>query len=302
MNTFEERLWGESPEFQALIRTAQVAAATDVTALIHGESGSGKEQLARALHAESRRREAPFVAINCAALPDSEQLAEQELFGYGREDGQQGLLAQAQNGTLLLDEVGELSLILQAKLLRFIESSEKTFNIRFIASSRLNLIDQVKEGLFREDLFYRLNIIPLEIPALRKRSGDVRYLLNRFTDEISQQHGVQAPSFDKAAIKLLEQHSWPGNVRELRNLCERMVILMAGSAISPDNLPQEIRSPVQESGAFILPDEGIILDELEQQMIRQALDKTNGNRSRAARLLGLTRDTLLYRLKKYAIA
>lgn len=302
MNAFTDLLWGEAPEFQALLRTAQVAAATDVTALIHGESGSGKESLARALHAASRRSDAPFISVNCAALPDSEQLAEQELFGYGSEDGQKGLLATAENGSLLLDEVGELSLMLQAKLLRFIEASERELNIRVLASSRLDLMERVKQGLFREDLFYRLNIIPLEIPPLRRRSGDTRVLLQRFLESNARQHGVQAPQFNPAALKLLEQYRWPGNVRELRNLCERMVILMAGASIGPENLPQEIRLPSRESSTFILPDEGIVLDELEQEMIRQALEKTSGNRSRAARLLGLSRDTLLYRLKKYAIA
>ena len=316
MNAFEQRLQGRSPEFQAVTRSAQVAAATDVTVLLLGASGTGKELLAQALHEESRRREGPFVTINCAALP--ENLAESELFGHrkgaftGAVADHSGRIRAADGGTLFLDEVGELSPAIQAKLLRFLESGEvqaigetgtRRVDVRVVAATHRDLFSLVREGAFREDLYYRLNVVPLEVPALKDRTGDVALLLDRLTGEIAGQHGLEAPRFSKAAVKALEGYAWPGNVRELRNFCERMVVLLPGQAVEPSNLPREMLAG-NRGGAkrpFSLPEDGIRLDELEQEMIRQALDRTGGNRSRAARLLGLTRDTLLYRIKKYAL-
>ncbi len=313
MNAFDKHLLGKAPEFQALIRSAQVAAATEVNLLLLGESGTGKELLARALHEESQRREAPFVTINCAALPEA--LAESELFGHrrgaftGALEDKPGRIRAAEGGTLFLDEVGELPLNIQAKLLRFLESGEcqalgethcYRADVRVIAATHRDLHAMVREGRFREDLFYRLNIIPLEIPPLRQRSGDIPLLLETLTAELAAKHSLAAPIFDKAARQRLNAYAWPGNVRELRNFCERMLVLFGGREVALENLPAEMRGEVV-GGDFALPDEGIRLDELEQSMIRQALSRTFGNRSRAARLLGLSRDTLLYRLKKYAI-
>lgn len=308
-------LLGNDPAFTNLLRTAQIVAATDVSVLILGESGTGKELLAHTLHDNSPRRNGPFIAINCAALP--EHLIESELFGHrkgaftGAASDQPGRIRNAHRGTLVLDEIGELPLAAQAKLLRFLESGEcqsvgdaatHTPDVRVLASTHCDLYQRVKEGRFREDLYYRLNIVPLEMPSLRDRPGDIRLLIEHFNMTLSEQHGLPSPRYLPSALEKLLHHPWPGNVRELRNLCERLLILFSGKKIEAGNLPSEIRNGASpRSGLFTLPDQGIRLDELERDMIRQALDKTMGNRSRAARLLGLTRDTLLYRLKKYAI-
>ena len=315
-NAFDELLIGRSPAFQSLVRSANVVAATDVTVLVLGESGTGKELLATAVHQESQRNNGPFVAINCAALPEG--LAESELFGHrkgsftGAVKEHTGRIRAAHGGTLFLDEIGELPLTVQAKLLRFLESGEvqgvgetrtDRVDVRVIAATHHDLYQRVQQGAFRADLYYRLNVVPLELPPLRERGEDVLLLLDRLTKGVAAQHGLTPPRFRQRAQRALTQYRWPGNVRELRNLAERMVVLFSGCDVDLENLPHEIRAPkLAQTGVFTLPDSGIHLEELEQQMIRQALHKTQGNRSRAARLLGLTRDTLLYRLKKYAIS
>lgn len=315
MNAFDKNMLGNSPEFRAVTRSAQIVAATDVTVLILGESGTGKELLARGLHQESRRSEGPFVAINAAALPDS--LAESELFGHrkgsftGADNDKPGRIRAADGGTLFLDEVGELPLNIQAKLLRFIECGEcqsigetapRKVNTRIIAATNRDLYAQVKKGLFREDLYYRLNVVPLELPPLRQRGGDLEPLLGALTRQAATQFSLEPPIYSAETVDALKRYKWPGNIRELRNFCERMVVLFSGRMVGPCNLPQEIQqSDSRIDSIFTLPDSGIRLDELEKQMIRQALAKAQGNRSRAARLLGLTRDTLLYRIKKYAL-
>ncbi len=308
----------DSPELQAVLRAAQVVAAADVNVLILGESGTGKELLARALHEASRRATRPFVALNCAALPET--LAESLLFGHSRgafsgaTQDHVGQIQAADGGTLLLDEVGELPLALQAKLLRFLESGEyqpigqtsvRRADVRVLAATHRDLAAMVREGSFRADLFYRLHVVPLQLPALRARRGDVVLLLAHFTAQLSAQHELPAPRYSTATLAQLREHPWPGNVRELRNFCERMLILCSGRIIEPANLPREIRAPYSSTdGAalpFRFPEQGLQLEDLEQSLIRQALHSASGNRSRAARLLGLTRDTLLYRIKKYAI-
>ncbi|MEJ2344079.1 MAG: sigma-54 dependent transcriptional regulator [Gammaproteobacteria bacterium] len=316
MNAFEELLIGESPELGAVVRAAQLAAVTDVMILILGESGTGKELLAEAVHRESRRGGGPFVPVNCATLPEA--LAESELFGHrrgaftGAVADKPGRVQAAAGGTLFLDEVGELPLCLQAKLLRFLESGEchtvgsaraSRVNARVIAATNRDLHAEVRAGRFREDLYYRLNVVPLELPPLRERTGDVDLLLGSLTARLARQHNLDAPRYGLEAIERLQRYAWPGNVRELRNFCERMLVLFSGRVVRLENLPLEIRSPAAagQSNAFRLPDAGIHLGELEADMIRQALSKTRGNRSKAARLLGVSRDALLYRLKKYAI-
>jgi transcriptional regulator with GAF, ATPase, and Fis domain len=318
LNFFDKHLLGKSGEFAAVIRAARLVAMTDVTVLILGESGTGKELLARAIHEQSRRTTGPFIAINCAALPES--LAESELFGHrkgaftGAYANQQGRIPAADGGSLFLDEVGELPLSIQAKLLRFLESGEcqvvgKTradhVNTRIIAATNRDLYAQTQQGGFRADLYYRLNIVPLELPPLRKRLDDLSLLLNQFTTQLAQQHQLSVPHYSHATLKQLRAYQWPGNIRELRNFCERMLILFSGKTIEPTNLPHEFQlqkttKALQKPG-LTLPEAGISLETVEIQMIHQALRKTYGNRSQAARLLGLTRDTLLYRMKKYAI-
>ena len=317
MNSINARIIGESPELLASLRSAAITAATDVTTLIQGESGSGKELLAHAIHQQSRRHNADFVTINCSALP--ENLAESELFGHrkgaftGATHDQAGRVQAANGGTLFLDEVGELPLSIQAKLLRFLESGEcqpvgqartETIDVRVIAATNCDLLAAVQAGTFREDLYYRLNVVPLHLPPLRERGKDIELLISRLTSLLAIQHRLDAPRYSVAAREVMQSYSWPGNVRELRNVCERLLILFSGKTIHPENLPAEIRNhnAQTDSSGFALPDSGIELEQLEVSMIQQALDKTRGNQSKAARLLGLTRGTLIYRMKKHALA
>ncbi len=310
----ESELIGESPALQSVIRAARMVAATDVTSLILGESGTGKELLARMVHRHSPRAGAAFVAVNCAALPDN--LAEAELFGHrrgaftGAVNDRAGHLAAAHGGTLFLDEVGELSLAVQAKLLRVLECGEYQplgqtacvkADIRLLAATHRDLFQEVKAGRFREDLFYRLHVIPLELPPLRERSGDLALLLEHLTAQLAARHQLRPPRYSAEALAALNRYDWPGNVRELRNFCERMLILCSGQQLGIENLPREILDSGDSRGGFQLPASGVALVDLETGLIRQALQRSAGNRSHAARLLGLSRDTLLYRLKKYAI-
>ena len=316
LENFENSLIGESPELNSVVWAAKITAASDVTVLIQGESGSGKEVFAKLIHNGSKRSSQKLVSVNCAAIP--ENLAESMLFGHikgsftGAIANQQGYIQSADKGTLFLDEIGELSLSLQAKLLRFLESSEcqkvgststEKVDVRVIVASNRDLRAEIKKGNFREDLFYRLHIVPLEIPPLRERTGDIQLLLKHFTATLATQYDVKPAVYSKSALKRLKAYSWPGNVRELRNFCERMSILLAGRTIEVENLPAEIKNVQKavQNSIVSLPESGLSLEDLEIELIQQALDKASGNRSRAARLLGLTRDTLLYRMKKYTL-
>ncbi|MBP1148544.1 MULTISPECIES: sigma-54 interaction domain-containing protein [Methylocaldum] len=311
-----EKLIGQSPNFEALLRSARMIAATDVTVLVVGETGTGKEVLAHALKEHSPRANKPFITLNCAALPEA--LAESELFGHrkgsftGAVNGQTGRLQAADGGTVFLDEVDSLPMALQAKFLRFLETGEiqpvgetHTLNVdvRIIAATNANLQEKIARGEFRKDLYYRLNVVPIEIPPLRERMGDIQLLLQHFMMQFAEEHKLPEASFSKAALSRLATYSWPGNVRELRNVCERLSILLAGRTIDEGNLPLEIvnRVPSQKP-VFDLPELGIDLEKVEMDLIRQALARTNGNRSRSARLLGISRDTLLYRMQKYGIS
>jgi DNA-binding NtrC family response regulator len=313
-------LIGQSPQIQAVLRAAKIVAGTDATVLILGESGTGKELLAHAVHEHSRRADKAFHIINCAALP--EHLVESELFGHRKgaftsaNQDYTGQLRAADGGTVFLDEIGELPLAVQAKLLRFLESGEchavgesKPYrvNVRLITATNRDLFSMTHSGEFRQDLFYRLNVVPLQLPALRERDGDIHCLVNHFTQRLATEHKLSEPSYSKDSLRILANHEWPGNIRELRNFCERMVILLSGKNIQPENLPMEFRQSASASqceiadSIFTLPDEGINLERVEKNIIRQALAKSQGNRSRAARLLGISRDTLLYRIKKYTL-
>ncbi len=309
-------LYGDSPELETVLNAASLIAATDVIVLVQGESGTGKELLARHIHSVGARSDGPFVAVNCASL--SGDLADSMLFGHrkgaftGAVDEHLGFVGEAQGGTLLLDEIGEMSLAVQARFLRFLETGEsqplgesrpRYVDVRVIAASNRDLAKEVAVGRFRTDLYYRLNVIPLELPPLRQRGNDIELLLKRLTQDLSELHGVNPPQYTPAALDLLRAYEWPGNVRELRNLCERMTVLLPGREIGPEQLPLEIRQGCSgvEDKLFRLPTAGVRLEEVETLLIRQALERTAGNRSRAARLLGLTRDTLLYRLKKYSL-
>ena len=305
---------GQSPALDSLIRSAKVVAATDVTVLLTGETGTGKEVFAKAIQKESLRTDKAFITLNCAALPEA--LIESELFGHkkgsftGATANTQGLFQAADGGTLFLDEINSLPVSIQAKLLRFLESGEclavgdiKPYNVdvRVIAATNSDLNKQVAAGEFRRDLYYRLNVVPLELPPLVRRTEDIEHLIMHFLDMMAETHSIDAPKFSKQALKVLKDYSWPGNVRELRNLCERLSILLAGRIIEPENLPREFvtYSSVPKAADFALPERGIHLDSLEADLIHQALSRTRGNRSKSAKLLGLSRDTLLYRMQKH---
>jgi DNA-binding NtrC family response regulator len=223
------------------------------------------------------------------------------------------LFRAADGGTLFLDEINSLPVSIQAKLLRFIESGEclavgdtepYKVNVRVIAASNSDLNQQVAEGTFRRDLYFRLNVVPLHLPPLAQRTGDIELLIKHFMKLFEHEHQMPAPRFSNKALKALKTYQWPGNIRELRNLCERLCILLAGKVIEPENLPAEFNavSPRQGSGTFTLPTTGLDLESLEASLIQQALELTEGNRSKSARLLGLTRDTLLYRMQKHGFS
>lgn len=308
------QLIGQSAPLQQLLNTAELLAATDVTVLIEGATGTGKELLARALHQSSPRSQRDFVAVNCASLPEG--LVESQLFGHrkgaftGADQDHKGFVQQAEGGTLFLDEVGELSLAAQARLLRFIEYGEcqrvgdsqpGTSNVRILAATNRDLQQQVQSGEFRQDLYFRLKVVPLELPTLAQRLDDIPVLAQHFIQQIAAQYDLPAASLSRDAIKRLQAYSWPGNVRELRNLCESLVVLLPGKTIDASNLPAHISADPLAHAGFKLPPSGIKLDELEVDLLQQALQASAGNKSRAARLLGISRDVFLYRLKKYAI-
>lgn len=310
-------LIGKAPALESLIRSAQVVAATDVTVLIKGETGTGKEVLANAIQQSSGRSNKPFITINCAALPES--LVESEIFGHkkgaftGAVSDKQGLFEAAHGGTLFLDEINSLPLNVQSKLLRFLENGEcmpiggnkpYKLDVRVIAATNADLGQLINSGEFRSDLYFRLNVVPLELPPLHQRREDIENLAHHFFKLFAQTHNLPAPILSKATEKALRSYQWPGNVRELRNLCERLCILLPGKIIEPENLPREFtvsQQPATEN-TFVLPEFGLQLEALEADMILQALNRTKGNRSKSARLLGISRDTLLYRMQKHGLA
>ncbi len=301
---------GESTLMKEILDTVSRVAASDASVMIYGESGTGKELIARALHTQSVRKNKPFIQLSCAALPET--LLESELFGYekgaftGAADSKPGRFELADTGTLFLDEIGDISLTVQVKLLRVLEQmsferlgSSKTLNVdvRLIGATNRDLPAMIKTGEFREDLFYRLNVIPINLPPLRERRGDIKLLAAHFLKRFAPGKELSTESF-----RLLEDYHWPGNVRELQNTIERATILSQGDIIGPDDLPAEITRGVSLSGDTIrLPAEGVALEKVERELIAQALKRTGGNRTKAAELLGISRHTLLYRIEKYGI-
>ena len=294
---------------ESLFRDAALVAASDSRVLISGESGVGKEVLADVIHAWSRRSEGPLVKVNCAAIP--ENLLESELFGHekgaftGATSSRVGRFEQASGGTLFLDEIAELSLPLQAKLLRAIQDSrihrvgsnrEIQVDTRVLAASNRILEDEVKQGRFRDDLFYRLNVIELVIPPLRERKDDILLLANRFLEEFSHGRCRLSP----AVSDCLTNYQWPGNVRELRNVMERAALLARGELILPEQLTPKLRAAPPASGADARHElAGEKLEDQEKQAILEALKKHDFNRSETARALGISRRTLLYKLQKW---
>lgn len=316
MNTRIPIIYGKSPAIEESIRSAELIAATNVTTLITGETGTGKELFARYIYQHSPRKNKPYITINCAALPES--LVESNLFGHKKGaftnavEHHQGIISQANGGTLFLDEVTEIPFSIQAKLLRFLETGEcqrvgynqpNHYDVRIIAASNRNVYQEVQAGNFRQDLFYRLNIIPLELPPLRTRIGDVSLLVSLFFRDLVKEYKITPPTFSKEAQACIQAHTWTGNVRELRSFCERMLILFSGKTIEVSNLPAEIRHQRKKTQGFVfdLPSQGIQLEALEVDLYEQAIQSSQGNKSAAARLLGLSRDAFLYRLKKYGL-
>lgn len=294
MNSVAEKMYGSSPVFSRALNAARMVAGTDAPVLITGEPGSGKASMAQEIHGASRRSKGEFRMIGCAGI-DEQQLESE-------------LMSTASGSTLYMDEVADLSLEAQAKLLHFLESVDARRtgypDVRVLASTGTDLLSLQMSGEFREDLYYRLHVVPLALPPLRERADDIVLLLKQFTNDLARHHGRKAPRYSVTARNLVKQYRWPGNVRELRNFCERMVILMPGAIVQPDDMPLEMRretATTTRRGLFALPEEGVDLFELEGDIIRQAICMSGGNRSKAARLLGLTRDTLLYRIQKHAI-
>jgi transcriptional regulator with GAF, ATPase, and Fis domain len=298
---------GQSPPWRHVLRQAAQVAATDTTVFLQGESGTGKEVVARFIHRASPRRNGPFVAINCAALP--EQLLESELFGYergaftGANLPKAGHIEVASSGVLFLDEVSEMSLTAQAKLLRVLQEREfqrlggtrvVKANVRVIAASNRDLQSAVTESRFREDLFYRLRVFDIYIPPLRERRGDIPLLTDAFLQAFSRSTGCSSAGLTADAQDMLSQYEWPGNVRELHNALERAAILCEGGPITAEHL--SLRGP-----GVAAPKRRPILPDVERRAIEQALHETAWNKSKAARRLGITRTQLYGRLRKYGL-
>lgn len=302
-----------SPVMEQLVATARRVANSDAPVLITGESGTGKEVIARLIHRESPRRSGPLITVNCAAIP--ENLVESELFGHvkgaftGAVSDQPGKFRAANGGTLFLDEIGDLPLAIQAKLLRAIQEKEVepvgsqkviSCDIRLISATHRDLAKAIVEGAFREDLFYRIGVVPLHIPPLRERPEEIVPMANHFLAAFGS-HSGHSLAFTKGASGALVAHPWPGNIRELKNVVERCAILASGHAIDTTDLALAGSSGTAPGGAFRLPEGGLSLPDLEEDLIRQALSRSGGNRSQAARLLGIPRHVLIYRLEKYGI-
>jgi DNA-binding NtrC family response regulator len=286
-------------------------ALSDASVLISGETGTGKELIAQTLHQQSRRREKEMVTINCAALPSED--VELDLFGRCDADGQvtfRGRLLAAEGSTVFLDEVDALPLSVQAKVLRFLEAGEcqlqgshrlHVADVRIVAATSADLPAEVKAGRFRADLYYRLQVVPVELPPLRERSEDIPLLLKHFLREYAGSNAVVRLS--REAEQCLQRYNWPGNIRELENYCQRLALLQPGQLIQLEDLTEAMRPGVQVNvPQFSLPPSGIDLAQVELDLIEQALDMAAGNRSKAARLLGISRDTLLYRMQKYNLS
>jgi transcriptional regulator with PAS, ATPase and Fis domain len=301
------RVVGQSPEWRQVLRKATQVAWTDTTVFLQGESGTGKEVLARFIHHASPRKHGPFVAINCAALP--EQLFESELFGYergaftGAQQAKAGHIELASAGVLFLDEVSEMSPMAQVKLLRVLQEREFRrlggtrlikANIRVVASSNRDLRRAVADGSFREDLFYRLQVFDIRIPPLRERRGDIPLLTDAFLREFERSSGCSCAGLTPDARAALMRHDWPGNVRELHNALERAVILCDGELITAEHLSLQ-------GSSFVAPRRLPRLSDIERRTIEEVLSESEGNKSKAARRLGITRTQLYGRLRKYGL-
>src|SRR5438128_3652747 len=316
-----DQIVGDSPGMREMFQLARKVAESEVSSvLLQGESGTGKDLVVKAIHYSSRRADAPFIAINCAAIPAN--LIESELFGYEKgaftdaKARKEGLFEQAEGGTLFLDEIGELELSLQAKLLRVLEEGsfrrvgglkDLPLDVRVIAASNRDLKTEGEAGRFRADLFYRLSVIQIDIPPLRERGDDVRVLAEHYITNFKSRLRKNIDSITPEALAAFRNYEWPGNVRELRNVIERAMILEDGDEITPKYLPRglaaESRAEFEARGGarpdhIPLPPAGVSLEEVELSLVRQALERSGGNQTKAAELLDISRDQLRYRMKK----
>jgi transcriptional regulator with PAS, ATPase and Fis domain len=298
---------GQSGVMQEVYKMVHKVAPSDATVLIRGESGTGKELVAQAIHYLSPRAEKPFVTINCAALPET--LLESELFGYekgaftGADKRKLGLFESAGEGTIFLDEIGEVATTIQVKLLRALQNrqiihlgghEQIPVKARVIAATNRDLEIALKAGSFREDFYYRINVFPISVPALRKRLEDLPDLVSHFLKRAGRDpHGISA-----AALEKLRMYPWPGNVRELENVIERAIIMAGDRPIEVTDLPPHIQGIQKLPTQFDLPDEGIVLEDIEKKLIHRAIEKAGGNKSKAAKLLGITRRKLYSMLER----
>jgi DNA-binding NtrC family response regulator len=310
-----DRIVGDSDVMVAVRALLQkIATSPASTVLLTGESGTGKDLAAKVIHYASDRASKPFMNITCSALPEA--LLESELFGHergaftGADRQKRGLLETADGGTVFLDEIGEMVPGLQAKMLRFLE--EKSFrrvggsvdlrvDVRIVAATNRRLETEVREGRFREDLYYRLNVLPIELPPLRARPGDIPLLINYYLDTYNREFRKRVQGVEPGAIDRLKTYGWPGNVRELRNVVERAMLLAEGTTLTPGDFPVASGSPVRLTGPVDLPAGGVDLEQLERSLVVQALERSGWNQTKAAGMLGLNRDQIRYRVEKFKL-
>ncbi len=308
-----EQMIGDSEAMQRVYNFVDVVAESDVTVLLTGESGTGKELVARAIHHKSLRAGGPLITLNCGALPDN--LFESELFGYekgaftGALGTKIGRFELADGGTLLLDEVGELSMKSQVDFLRVLETKEfrrlggtklVKVDTRMIAATNRNLVEAVKQGDFREDLYYRLNVVPIHLPPLRDRADDILLLVDSFLREFATVHHREPKDVSREAMRRLRLYAWPGNIRQLRNLMERLVVTVRDHTIQPEHLPEEIQAS-QEDARTLVVTLGQSLEHIERDVITRTLAEVTNHREKAAKLLGISLRTLQYKIKEYGI-
>jgi transcriptional regulator with PAS, ATPase and Fis domain len=304
---------GESPRMREIFEHLALAAPTDATVLLLGETGTGKELIAHAIHRNSSRQEAPFVVVNCAAIP--ENLLESDLFGHergaftGAANRKIGRFALAHSGTIFLDEIGELPIPIQAKILRVLQFKEfeplgsnrtQKVDVRIIAATNRSLTDEVREGRFREDLFYRLNVVTLTLPPLRMRLEDIPILAYYFFDHYLKKNKRAIEEIEPTVLQLLKEYSWPGNIRELENVMERAVIFCTGKTLGVENLPDilQTRRGHPDSGHNCSSHEPSLMD-LEKELIFRTLEKLGHNRQQAAQVLGISQEELDFKLRAY---
>jgi DNA-binding NtrC family response regulator len=309
-----EHIIGRSPRMQEVFEAARRVAPTNATVLLGGESGTGKGMLARAIHQSSPRRDGPFIKIACSAIP--ENLMESELFGYekgaftGASQSHRGKFEQADGGTVFLDEIGDVPLPVQVKLLRVLQEREferlggtKTIqvSVRIVAATNGDLRAALEQGTFREDLYYRLNVVPIDLPPLRERREDIPYLVDHFFQKFSADTGNRVKTISPGALDKLSSYHWPGNVRELENIIQRAMVMADSETIVPDDIRLDHAVSSLPPGSIPFLPDGMSLDTYEQELIREALRRASNNKSQAARLLGLTRNALRYRLSQMGV-